>query len=104
MINFTPLARRYFTSRLYEQLRYQEYAHAIQQGELVKLIEKASLTEIGRKYNFSKIRTYQQWASTVPLYTYDNLRPQIMRLVDGEAGVLWPGKTFQFAQSAGTRG
>ena len=59
MINFTPLARRYFTSRLYEQLRYQEYAHAIQQGELVKLIEKASLTEIGRKYNFSKIRTYQ---------------------------------------------
>lgn len=104
MINFTPLARRYFTSRLYEQLRYQEYAHAIQQGELVKLIEKASLTEIGRKYNFSKIRTYQQWASTVPLYTYDNLRPQIMRMVDGEAGVLWPGKTFHFAQSSGTSG
>lgn len=102
MIDLTPLARRYFTARLYEQLRYKDYADAIQQGELVKLIEKAALTEIGRRYEFSKIRTYRQFAATVPLYRYEDLKPQVMRMVKGESGVLWPGKTFNFAQSSGT--
>lgn len=102
MIDFTPLARKYFRARLYEQLRYKDYADAVQQGELVKLIEKAALTEIGRHYEFSKMRTYRQFASTVPLYRYEDLKPRIMRMMRGEAGVLWPGKTFNFAQSSGT--
>ena len=58
MIDFTPLVRSHFLSRLYQQTRYIDHADSIQQGELVKLIEKAALTEIGRKYDFSKIRTY----------------------------------------------
>lgn len=102
MIDFTPLVRRHFMARLYEQLRYKDYADALQQGELVKLIEKASLTEIGRHYDFSSLRTYKQFASRVPLYRYEDLQPQIMRMVRGEAGVLWPGKTVDFAQSSGT--
>ena len=44
MIDFTPLVRRHFMARLYEQLRYKDYADAIQQGVLVKLVEKAALT------------------------------------------------------------
>ncbi len=102
MIDFTPLVRRYFVARLHEQLRYKSHADAIQQGQLVKLVEKAALTEIGRKYDFSTMRTYEQFASRVPLYRYEDLQPQIMRMVQGEANVLWPGKTFNFAQSSGT--
>lgn len=102
MINFTPLARKHFIDRLHTQLRYKDYADSIQQGELVKLIERAALTTIGRKYNFSRVRTYKQFASTVPLYRYEDLRPMIMRMVYGEKDVLWPGRTFHFAQSSGT--
>lgn len=102
MIDFTPLLRKHFLDRLYQQTRYIDYADSIQQGELVKLVEKAALTEFGRKYDFSKIRTYKQFASTVPLYRYEDLKPQIMRMVGGEANVLWPGKTYNFAQSSGT--
>ena len=102
MINFTPLARKHFIDRLHTQLRYKDYADSIQQGELVKLIERAALTTIGRKYNFSRVRTYKQFASTVPLYRYEDLRPMIMRMVNGEKDVLWPGRTFHFAQSSGT--
>ncbi len=102
MMNFTPLARKHFIDRLHTQLRYKDYADSIQQGELVKLIERAALTEIGRKYNFSRVRTYKQFATTVPLYRYEDLRPQIMRMVNGEKDVLWPGRTFHFAQSSGT--
>ncbi len=102
MINFTPLFRSHFLGRLQQQVRYIDHADAVQQGELVRLIEKASLTRIGRKYDFSSIRTYRQFASTLPLYSYEDLRPQIMRMVNGAKDELWPGRCMHFAQSSGT--
>ena len=83
MIDFTPLFRNHFLSRLQQHARYIDHADAVQQGELVRLIEKAALTRIGRKYDFSSIRTYRQFASTLPLYSYEDLRPQIMRIICG---------------------
>jgi len=102
MIDFTPFVRGHFLSRLQQQVRYIDHADAVQQGELVRLIEKASLTRIGRKYDFSSIRTYKQFASTLPLYRYEDLRPQIMRMVNGAKDELWPGQCYNFAQSSGT--
>ena len=102
MINFTPLVRSHFLDRLQEHARYINHADAVQQGELVRLIEKAALTRIGRKYDFSSIRTYRQFASTLPLYSYEDLRPQIMRMVNGIKDELWPGRCMNFAQSSGT--
>ena len=80
MIDFTPFFRSHFLGRLQQHARYIDHSDAVQQGELVRLIEKASLTRIGRKYDFSAIRTYRQFASTLPLYSYEDLRPQIMRI------------------------
>ena len=102
MINFTPLVRSHFLDRLQEHVRYVNHADAVQQGELVRLIEKAALTRIGRKYDFSSIRTYRQFALTLPLYSYEDLRPQIMRMVNGIKDELWPGRCMNFAQSSGT--
>lgn len=101
-IDFTPFTRGFFRSRLQEQVRFIEHADAVQQGELVRLVETAALTEFGRKYDFSTIRTYVDFASRVPLHRYEDLRPMIMRMIGGEAGVLWPGRTWNFAQSSGT--
>ena len=102
MIDFTPLFRSHFLSRLQQQVRYIDHADAVQQGELVRLVEKAALTRIGRKYDFSSIRTYRQYASTLPLYSYENLRPHIMRMINGAKDELWPGRCLNFAQSSGT--
>ena len=102
MINFTPIVRNHFLDRLQEHARFIHHADAVQQGELVRLIEKAALTRIGRKYDFSSIRTYRQFASTLPLYSYEDLQPQIMRMVNGIKDELWPGRCMNFAQSSGT--
>jgi len=104
MINFTPLVRSRFLSRLQEHVRYIDYADAVQQGELVWLIEHAALTTMGRRYDFSTVRTYREFAARVPLHTYEDLRPMVMRMVRGEADVLWPGRTRWYAQSSGTSG
>ncbi len=102
MIDFTPLVRNRFLGRLQQHVRYIDHADAVQQGELVRLVEKAALTRIGRKYDFSSIRTYKQFASTLPLYSYEDLRPHIMRMVNGIKDELWPGRCMNFAQSSGT--
>jgi len=102
MIDWTPIVRSHFLSRLQQHARYINHADAVQQGELVRLIEQAALTWIGRKYDFSAIRTYRQFASTIPLFRYEDLQPFIMRMVGGERGVLWPGRCYNFAQSSGT--
>ncbi len=102
MIDFTPLLRNHFLGRLRQQVRYIDHADSVQQGELVRLVEKAALTRIGRKYDFSSIRTYRQFASTLPLYSYENLQPQIMRMINGAKDELWPGRCINFAQSSGT--
>ena len=102
MFDFTPIVRNRFLSRLQQHARYIDHADAVQQGELVRLVEKAALTRIGRKYDFSSIRTYRQFASTLPLYSYEDLRPQIMRMVNGATDELWPGPCLNFAQSSGT--
>ncbi len=101
-MDFTPLVKGHFRNRLQEQVRFIDHADAVQQGELVKLVETAALTQMGRRYDFSTCRTYSDFASRVPLHRYEDLRPMIMRMVDGEAGVLWPGRTWSFAQSSGT--
>ena len=102
MMDFTPYLRNHFLGRLQQHARFIDHADAVQQGELVRLIEKAALTRIGRKYDFSSIRTYHQFASTLPLYAYEDLRPQIMRMVNGAKDELWPGRCMNFAQSSGT--
>lgn len=102
MINFTPLVRSRFLSRLNDHQRFVEHPESVQQEQLVGLIEKASLTVWGRKYDYSTLRTYREFASRVPLSDYSALRPLVMRMVEGEAGVLWPGVTRHFAQSSGT--
>ncbi|MBO6251258.1 MAG: GH3 auxin-responsive promoter family protein [Muribaculaceae bacterium] len=89
-------------SRLRQQERYIDHADAVQQGELVRLVERAALTTVGRQYDFSTVRTYHDFASRVPLYRYEDLQPLIMRTLKGEVGVLWPGRTYNFAQSSGT--
>ncbi|MBO4871583.1 MAG: GH3 auxin-responsive promoter family protein [Muribaculaceae bacterium] len=103
-MDFTPLARGHFLSRLPQQVRYIDHADAVQQGELVWMVERAALTEVGRGYDFSTVRTYQEFKNRVPLCAYEDIRAKVMRMIKGESGVLWPGRVRNFAQSSGTSG
>lgn len=104
MIDFTPIVRSHFMHRLQEHVRFIHHPDAVQQGELVWLIEQAALTQMGRRYDFSTIRTYEQFKQRVPLCHYEDIRQDVMRMIKGAEGVLWPGRVKNFAQSSGTSG
>lgn len=67
-----------------------------------KLISQAKNTAFGKDYNFSSIRTYEDFKKHVPVQDYEGLRPYVERIVAGEENVLWKGKPIYFAKTSGT--
>src|SRR5580698_4120973 len=77
-------------------------APALQQNTFLKLIEQVKNTEFGKAHNFSKIKTYEDFKANVPVHDYEELRPYIERVTNGEENVLWPGKPLYLTKTSGT--
>jgi len=67
-----------------------------------KLIRSALKTEFGQKHEFQSIKSYEQYQKKVPVRDYEQLRPYIDKVVQGEENILWPGKPLYFAKTSGT--
>lgn len=96
------LALRLFAHRLKKIEQYDTIPDQIQQDQLGSLLQSAKHTEWGRQYDFSSIRSYSTFAERLPIQEYDDVKPQIHRMMQGEADVLWPGRINWFAKSSGT--
>jgi len=81
---------------------FLKYPIDVQQELLFKLLYKARHTEIGEKYHFSKILTYEYFSEKVPIQQYESIEPLIDRTRKGEQNVFWPTPIKWFAKSSGT--
>lgn len=86
--------------------KFLKHPGTTQRELLRRLLTKASSTEWGRRYDYENIagepdvvRAYQQ---VVPLTSYEDMRPYVDRLRDGDTDILWPGTVKYFAASSGT--
>ncbi|WP_306550003.1 GH3 auxin-responsive promoter family protein [Daejeonella sp.] len=75
---------------------------AAQQSVFSKLIMQAKDTSFGQDHLFTEINTYEDFKKNVPIADYEELRPYIDRVVNGEENVLWPGKPLYLAKTSGT--
>ncbi len=75
---------------------------AAQREVLQDLVTHAQHTEFGRKYNFHKLFTIKQFKESVPIHEYDDLKPYIKRVMDGEENIIWNTPITWFAKSSGT--
>ena len=66
------------------------------------LIESAKGTLFGRDHNFDSINTYDDFKENVPVRDYEDLKPYISRVLDGDSNVLWKGKPEYLAKTSGT--
>ena len=73
-----------------------------QQKVFQNLIASADFTQFGKDHNFSKIKSFEDFAKQVPIRDYEELRPYIDRVVKGEEDILWKGKPIYFAKTSGT--
>lgn len=75
---------------------------AAQRQVLQSLISDAQYTVFGKKYDFDKLFTIKEFKRRVPLHEYDDMRPYIERMMNGEENVLWNTPVNWFAKSSGT--
>jgi hypothetical protein len=66
------------------------------------MIQYAAFTNFGLDHDFISIKNLDEFRSAVPVRSYDQMKPYIDRLLEGEQGVLWPSKLKWFAKSSGT--
>ncbi|RYU92525.1 GH3 auxin-responsive promoter family protein [Mucilaginibacter terrigena] len=80
----------------------RQNAVALQQKTFSNLIHDAKNTAFGTDHHFDKINSYEDFKKHVPVRDYEELRPYIERVVNGEADVMWPGKPAYLAKTSGT--
>ena len=97
----TKLIEKLFVSRQKEIDTYTTQTEAIQEKVFRKLIEHASNTEWGKKFDYAHIRSYEDF-QRVPIQQYDDIRDYVDRMRHGEKDVLWPGHVIWYAKSSGT--
>lgn len=88
--------------RIHQIELFKKYPYEVQDELLKKLLHTARDTEWGRNYDFRSIRSDDTFASRLPVSTYEDLKPTIDRLRNGENYLLWPEEVKWFAKSSGT--
>ncbi len=73
-----------------------------QREVLQDLVTSAQYTEFGRRYNFSNLFTIKAFKEAVPVHEYEDLKPYIERIMQGEQHLLWNSPVSWFAKSSGT--
>ncbi|MDE6867450.1 MAG: GH3 auxin-responsive promoter family protein [Muribaculaceae bacterium] len=107
-MNFTPLARLFFTRISRRTDCWATDEPVIQTGQLISLLRRGADTEIGKRYGFREMAEcddpYGEFRKRVPMVDYEDIRADVMRMIEGEEDVLWRGRCYNFAQSSGTSG
>lgn len=102
MALFNSVLSWYFKMRS-GQLEYMlENAAEIQEALRIRLINAATGTEFGTRYNFEHCTTREAFRDNIPVSSYETLYPYIERMLRGEQNILWPTEIRWFAKSSGT--
>ena len=96
------IASWFLKKRIHQMELFLKYPHEVQNELLLKLVHKAKNTEIGKKYGFKDIRSYNDFSQQVPITNYEASHEMIERARRGESNIFWPSPVKLFAQSSGT--
>ncbi len=101
-MNRTRLISKLFTPRLRALGKHETEAGQLQMEQLKRLINEAADTLWGAEHNYRNIHSYEDFVQQVPIQTYDDIKPYVERMRQGERDILWPGQVKWYAKSSGT--
>jgi GH3 auxin-responsive promoter len=85
-----------------KQKKWMARSAEVQHNWMEKLVEDAKHTAFGKDHRFDAIKSYEDFKKAVPVRDYEELKPYIHRILEGESDVLWKGKPLYFAKTSGT--
>ena len=93
----------WFLKKRFHQIElFLKYPNEVQMELLQHLIDTAKDTEIGKKYDFSSITSYEVFSQRVPVSCYEDIHHEIERSRKGTPNIFWPTPIKWFAKSSGT--
>jgi hypothetical protein len=98
----SPAISKFARLRLNTIEQWMEHPLETQRHVLQHLITEGQNTEFGRKYKFNQTFRIRDFKAAVPIHSYDDLKPWIDRMLQGEEQVLWNTPVEWFAKSSGT--
>ncbi len=102
-MGFRSLLSKPFASYISKQQKeWSAKGAQVQEKTLNYLIANARKTRFGHDHGFADIATYEDFKTQVPIRDYEQLKPYISEVVEGQADVLWPGKPAYLAKTSGT--
>lgn len=99
---FSPALSRLARLRYWRIEHWENDPIAAQRDVLQDLIKHGEYTQFGLKYQFSEIFNIRKFKDTVPIQSYEDLKPYIDQIMDGADSVLWNTPVEWFAKSSGT--
>jgi hypothetical protein len=83
--------------------RVRQQPHQLQAAVLRYLLGRAQGTAWGRRYGYAAGLPATEFAARVPVSTYEQLYPELEKVLRGQPDVLWPGPAPHWqAKSSGT--
>jgi hypothetical protein len=98
----SPAISKLARMRLWRIQNWTNHPVAAQREVLQNLVTAGQYTAYGKKYHFTRLFTVKDFKKNVPIQEYDDLRPYILRMMEGEENVLWNTPVNWFAKSSGT--
>jgi hypothetical protein len=98
----SPAISRLARLRMWRIESWMNNPVAAQREVLQDIVTTAQYTQFGHQHGFSKLFTVRDFKNTVPVQEYEDLKPFIERMMEGEENVLWPTPVKWFAKSSGT--
>ena len=89
-------------NRFWRIQNWSNHPVAAQRQVLQDLVTAGQYTELGKKYHFAKLFTLKEFKKNVPIHEYDDIKPCISRMMEGEENILWNTPVKWFAKSSGT--
>ena len=95
----SPTISRLARMRFWRIQNWSNHPVASQREVLQELVTAAQYTEFGKKYHFSRLFTIKDFKNNVPIQEYEDVKPYIERMMQGEENILWNTPINWFAKS-----
>ena len=92
----------FLKKRIHQIELFLKYPNEVQSELLLKLLNSAKNTSIGKHYGFESIKSYKDYSERVPVSTYEEISEMIERSRKGEKNIFWSSDIKWFAKSSGT--
>jgi len=102
-MSLKPFFAKLFAKKIYRKTQlWATNPIETQRRVFEDLILQATNTKFGIDHHFDQIKIFDDFSQNVPVRDYEELKPYIDKVVNGEENVLWKGKPLYFAKTSGT--